>query len=407
MNNSDDCTRQYEIAFKVCDTGLLFTGSIGSRPVISAEYDGCILSVSLLFDTHAEPLRLRGSASLGDDVRLILLPYRLELRIHGQIADEEWPDCVPDYALLCFGGQCMPSFHASVLTQPVPPDILGSFTDAEGWRPFPDVYVGDCMPYVFEDRFHVLYLKDRHHHKSKWGKGAHQWEHISTGDLYHWDIHPMAVPITDPKEGSICTGSWICLNGLHYLYYTVRTADGSPAPLCRSVSPDGYHFTKDRDFKLFFSPRYRGVSARDPKVIRDESGSLHMFVTTTDMRTGHGALAHLISGDGENWHEEDSIYESPDGDEPECSDYFRFGRYYYLIFSHRGMARYRYSEKPFGDWIIPADPIIPCASVPKAAVFNGRALFAGFNRLGGYGGTMTFREAIQQSDGSLTFIPLK
>ena len=175
-----------------------------------------------------------------------------------------------------------------------PPAVLGTFEGAEGWKPEGDVFVGDCMPYADGGRYHVLYLKDRRHHQSKWGLGAHQWEHISTDDLCHWQIHPMAVAIEAPEEGSICTGSWIRRGETHYLYYTIRTCDGSPARVARSVSGDGWHFRRD-------------------------------------------------------------------------------------------------------------EAIIPCKSVPKAAVWRNRLIFTGFDGHGHYAGTMTFLKATTGEDGQLCY----
>ena len=60
------------------------------------------------------------------------------------------------------------------------------------------------MPFSDGDTFHLFYLKDRHQHKAKWGKGAHQFAHISTRDMVHWKQHPVAVEITHQWEGSIC-----------------------------------------------------------------------------------------------------------------------------------------------------------------------------------------------------------
>ena len=67
----------------------------------------------------------------------------------------------------------------------------------------------------------------------------------------------------------------------HYLFYTVRMADNSSAPIRRSVSKDGYHFDKDNDFSIILSKKYNGESARDPKVISADDGLYHMFLTTS------------------------------------------------------------------------------------------------------------------------------
>ncbi|MBO4298532.1 MAG: glycosyl hydrolase, partial [Clostridia bacterium] len=154
--------------------------------------------------------------------------------------------------------------------------------------------------------------------------------------------------------------------------------------------------------------RYNGASARDPKVIRDARGTYHMFLTTTLRAEGRGCLAHLTSPDADVWHEEDEpIYIAPGRNEPECCDYFELNGWYYLVFSLRGQGRYLYSRQPFGGWREPMEPVIPCKSVPKAAVWNGRIIFAGFDGRGQYAGTMTFLETFQGANGELIYGPQK
>ena len=52
---------------------------------------------------------------------------------------------------------------------------------------------------------------------------------------------------------------------------------------------------------------------------------------------------------------------------------------------------------------MPNDPIIPCSSVPKGAEWKGTLIFTGFKRMGGYGGTMTFKAATAKETGELVF----
>ena len=217
----------------------------------------------------------------------------------------------------------------------------------------------------------------------------------------------MALEIDDPREGSLCTGSWIEAGGVQYLFYTVRTCDGTPAPVRRAVSEDGVHFAKDRDFGFYLSEKYTGGSARDPKVVKGEDGRYHMFVTTSLAAEEVGCLVHLTSGDLAGWREEEPVYVAPDRDEPECADYFARDGWYYLLFSHHGQGRYLYSDKPFTGWRMPENPLIPCGTVPKMAVWHGRLLFAGFQGIDGYGGTLTFREAAIQPGGELTFFDVR
>ncbi len=391
------------LRFIVADAELQLRLEKDSYAVLSAVRRDGVLTVELSYDFDARPLCLTADTAVGDEICLVVYPHRVELYCRGDLCDEEWP-C----GNACFVGAVIAVSNVDLIPceMPVPPVQTGSFVGAEGWRPGGGVFVGDCMPFVHGDRYHVLYLWDRHHHRSKWGRGAHQWAHISSADLVHWDIHPMAVAIDDPMEGSICTGSHIYDRGRHYLYYTVRKSDWSPATIERSVSDDGLHYEKDRTFRFTLSEAYDRASARDPKVVRGDDGRMHMFVTTSETATGNGALAHLVSDNGDDWQEIGSIYVAPDRDQPECSDYFYYHGKYYLIFSHHGRAQYRYSDRPFDGWIVPENPEIPCSSVPKAGIFDDRILFAGFRGIDGYAGVMTFMEADTDRDGVMQFFPV-
>jgi len=372
-----------------------------------ARAEGNDMEVSVLYHFRSEPLTLHGKISRRDAVSIRFMPWRIELYVNDRLVDEEWP-CGD----MCFSG-CVDGYVApfSVNWQEKDeetkemPSVLYTFQQAEGWQPEENVFVGDCMPYVHHNRYHVLYLKDRHHHMSKWGFGAHQWEHISSTDFITWDVHPTAVPITRPWEGSICTGSWICRGDREYLFYTIRMTDGSAAPICRSVSCDGFHFEKDEAFGFTLPDRYHGPSARDPKVIKGNDGLYHMILTTSLVAENKGCLAHLTSFDLDNWQDAGAIYVSEDDTQPECPDYFELNGIYYLLFSLRSRAQYRYSTHPFDGWCMPENPEIPCASVPKGAVWQDRVVFTGYesgNRRR-YAGHMTFASAGQRENGELIF----
>ncbi len=394
-----------KIAFEADKLPLYFVSHKNGRKTLEIEaFDG-ILTVSVQYDYDRKPLSLNGEIKIGDRVEIILLNHRIELYINGNLKDEEWP---AGDRLFAIDDVFMPDVKVEVTEYfekcDVLPAVISSFENAEGWYPGDGVFVGDCMPYRKDDEYHVLYLKDRHHHKSKWGLGAHQWEHISTKDFKKWQIHPMAVPITDPTEGSICTGSWIKNGDKEYLYYTVRMGRGIPAPIRRSVSNDGYHFEKDRGFGFTVSDKYHKSSARDPKVVKGEDGLFHMFLTTSLLKEEKGCLAHYVSSDMESWEEvEHPIYVAPGKDQPECPDYFKYNGRYYLIFSLKGRAHYMFSDKPFENFVMPDEPIIPCSSVPKGAEWNGRLIFTGFRGIEGYGGSMTFKSAIADENGELLF----
>ncbi len=396
--------KNLKIALRITELPFYCLSYKEGRKTFEIQAFNGVLTVSVQYDYDRIPLSLNSKIEKGDCAEIVLLDHRIELYVNEELKDEEWP-C--GKRLFDIGDSFFPNAEITVCEyaerECVQPCVAASFENAEGWYPGGGVFVGDCMPYRKDDEYHVLYLKDRHHHKSKWGLGAHQWEHISTKDFKVWQIHPMAIPITDPSEGSICTGSWIRKDGKEYLYYTVRRGRGIPAPICRSISNDGYHFVKDSQFGFTVSDQYHASGARDPKVIWGDDGRYHMLLTTALVKNNRGCLAHYVSADMETWEDIGTIYISPTADQPECSDYFVYGGKYYLVFSLCGKAHYMISDRPFDGFIEPENSIIPCESVPKGAEWNGKLIFAGFRKMGGYAGSMTFKAATALENGELIF----
>ncbi len=369
-------------------------------------YAAGVLTFVCFYDSHAEPLKLSAPAEAGDTATLAMLDVRLELYINGVLCDEEWFYGAPLFDMPEIG-------VAEEYSEPILPSVIGGFDNAEGWKPDEYINVGDCMPYA-DDRFHVIYLKDRHHHCSKWCTGAHEWEHISTADFRSWQIHPSAVRIDETWQGSVCTGSHIECDGVHYLFYTYRMYDyysvpkdkRLPAPICRSISYDGYHYQRDKSFGFCLPDGYTAGTARDPKVIKGADGYYHMFITTTDKSKASGCLAHLVSHDLNSWETREPIYYTGSDKEPECPDWFEYCGHYYLVLSIAGRAKYLVSDEPFGNFREMQDPWIPCERVPKAAVWGGKIVFVGYrpyNVQGGYAGSMTFCTATADANGLLLF----
>lgn len=394
-----------KIEFTISDENVFLYSIKNNIKTLECNISNNTLHCKVYYDFNSDPLSLQSDIKKNDIVKIILMPFRIELWVNSVLEDEEWP---AGNCLFTGKDELKSNSNISVSEHPytenIHPSMIGTFENANGWKPGKNVFVGDCMPYVCDNRYHVLYLKDRHHHESKWGYGAHQWEHISTHDFKTWEIHPTAIEITEPYEGSICTGSWIRKDDTDYLFYTVRMADQSPAPIRRSISKDGYHFEKDLNFSILLSQKYNRKSARDPKVILADDGLYHMFLTTSLEAEQKGCLAHLISKDLHKWEETDHpIYISKNSDQPECPDYIKYNGYYYLIFSLCGKAHYMISKNPLDGWWMPEKPIIPCDSVPKGAVWKDKIIFTGFTRADGYAGTMTFARATNDETGILIF----
>ncbi len=280
------------------------------------------------------------------------------------------------------------------------------------WRPPNRYYVGDCLPFFHDDVFHFFYLLDKDHHRSKNGLGAHQWAQATSTDLVHWKHQPLAIPITEPWEGSICTGSAFYHDGTYYGFYATRMPDRTQH-LGVATSRDGIHFTK-RQPNPFASPPpgYDPHHYRDPTVFEDRAtGRFHMLVTAMQTEGNRGCLAHLVSGDLQRWEaQNDPFYVPGLPGAPECPDHFAWNGWYYLVFSNGGLARYRLSRSPLGPWETPAVDVFgsPLERVAKTAAFRGnRRLSVSFLADGGYAGQAVFRELVQHDDGSLgtRFVP--
>lgn len=354
----------------------------------------------------------------GTELELIWLGYRAELWADGELVDEEWP------VGNCFGkGDPIIRCISHVVnarwknTAEIKSPQCRQIDHIQYWAPDLGRHnVGDCMPFSDGERYHLFYLKDRRQHKSKWGRGAHQFAHISTSDLVHWQEHPSAVEITHQWEGSICTGSILSAKGIYYAFYAVRMMDGSSAKVSWATSADCIHFTKSEKYFTLSAP-YETTSVRDPEVFQGTDGIYHMLLTTNwetgDVPQRSGCLAHLTSEDLENWEQKSPFLVPGYTDQPECSDYFEWNGWYYLIFSNYGTAKYRYSRTPFGPWICPDHEMIDglLYRVPKTAEFRGRRIAAGFlciNTEGeSYAGSLVLRELCQNPDGSISTCMVK
>jgi len=284
-------------------------------------------------------------------------------------------------------------------------------------------FVGDCMPFFHDGTYHLYYLLDGGHHGALGGLGGHRWAHVSSTDLVHWTHHPMAIPITEDWEGSICTGSTFFHEGTYYGFYATRTRERKQH-LSLAVSGDGVSFQKTVPNLASPPEGYSPYHYRDPFAFREEkTGLFHLLVTA--QLEGHavpdrgGCLAHLVSADLETWRVEEPFLIPGYPGSPECPDYFEWNGWYYLVFSSGLTAHYRMSRDPLGPWRRPRQDVLDghFSRVIKTAPFGAdrRIGVAWLGTRQGdtddgrfqWGGNAVFREIIQFEDGSLgtRFVP--
>ena len=379
------------------------------------------------------PLKMIGAADWHDVIVRFTGP-KLELFADGVLVDEEWPIGAlrqgnPAPCLIgaeSAGDGVKPGFrgaidHAALWNRALTDSeitllsggaeeiarrdaqILGPQDDSlQYWRPRGhNTGVGDCMPFFHDGRFHLFYLFDRRHHGSKWGLGAHQWAHASSTDLVHWEQLPMAIPITEQWEGSICTGSVFFHEGVYYAHYATRMPDGKQH-LAHAASTDGIHFDKMPPNPLA-SPQdgYDPMHYRDPLVF-EENGLFHMLVTARFTDKRDGCIAQLLSKDLKTWELTDPFIIP--GRVTDCPDYFEWNGWHYLF------AEFVYwmSREPLGPWTSPELNRLDVMYVPKTAAFTGnRRIYVSWLPDGGWAGNAVFRELVQHEDGTLgtRFVP--
>lgn len=292
--------------------------------------------------------------------------------------------------------------------------------------------VGDCIPYYYDGRYHLYYLRNyRDTDSHGWGS---PWHHVSTLDGVTFVDHGEAIPKggdadQDPGvgTGSVFTDD----DGLHHIYFTginplFRTDELREQVVLHATSPDLDHWTKDPDFELVADEsRYERHDWRDPFVYRHPlTGDVTMLVaarTRSGEPTGRGCTAVLTSSDLRTWeHVRDYAPGRYHGHE--CPDLFRIGDWYYLVFSEyttHTATRYVMSRSPDGPWITPRDNQFDNRAFYAAKSAgpedgSGPRLLFGWNptkvedRDDGdwqWGGCLTVHEIVQREDGTLAVRP--
>ena len=295
---------------------------------------------------------------------------------------------------------------------PEKPDVA---QEIQSWTPEGhNAWVGDVATLYKDGRYHVFYLYDRRNHNSKFGRGAHYFEHISTIDYKTWTEHEAATPIEEQWE-TFGTGTpfvfdgKLCISyGLHttriypaaettlpdqWNYYRTHGRTGSinidtiashPAGSTYSISSDG--ITNFRKTNILFHP------CENPSVYTDPEGNLRMLANFGAKGTwGSNAV------DG-GWYSIDSVF-PPGGD---CTFFFRWGDYDYIIGGFTGLWSKKVSSKDseYSSIVKTGLDFYNGMCVPAISeISDNRFLMAGWIQLLGWGGTLNIHELVQLGNG--------
>ncbi|MCX7007143.1 MAG: hypothetical protein NTY53_07830, partial [Kiritimatiellaeota bacterium] len=408
-----DRKRQNYPAFKMPD---------GSVPVLEA-------TVVLHSTEHPDwqhmtigiPLALLPQPTGVHDVVLTFSGVRWTLYVDGALLDNDFPFGYPQWNEKNTW-KLSPEFvrQAALYLPAIKPAQQAQkplFAPVQYWTPpGHNSWVGDVVTFFHQGRYHLFYLYDRRHHASKFGKGAHYFEHLSTSDFKTWTEHEAATPLDEQWE-CIGTGTPFFFNdkfcigyGLHtgrlypqentmwpaqwdFLKKNGRTGSfhrdvrlGVPAGSTYAISADGVaHFKKTG---VMFHP------CQNPSVYTDPNGKLRMLANA-----GAKGIWESDSIDS-GWH---CIHEGfpPGGD---CTFFFRWGRFDYIIGGFTGLW-----SKPAGapdsayaDQVRQGLDFYDGLNVPAITeIPGGRFVMAAWLPIRGWGGPLVIRELIQFPDGRI------
>lgn len=281
--------------------------------------------------------------------------------------------------------------------------------------PYHNAWVGDVVTFFNEGRYHVFYLFDRRGHASKFGKGGHYFEHLSTTNFRTWTEHKAATPLEYQWE-TFGTGTpflfkgKLCLSyGLHttriypkeqttlpmqwkYLEKNKHTGTFNydtiqnliPAGSTYSISEDGVsNFKKTH---ILYHP------CENPSIYTDPNGNLKMLANYGTKGTWEADS--VTSG----WKCLNANF--PLGGD--CTFFFRWGNYDYIIGGFTGLwsKAVTESDSAYQDLVAKGKDFYNGLSVPAVTeIPRGRFLMAGWLKMQNWGGPLVIHELIQHKDG--------
>lgn len=411
-----DRSRQNYPAFKMQD---------GSVPVLEAS-----IALQSLSDKTVKqdmivgvPLAMLDAPEGEHEVILNFSGVCWTMYVDGKLVDNDFPLGYPEWKKVnawkidpAYVHKAEISLPA-ILPQRVQEAKPESVSNIQYWTPrWHNAWVGDVVTFYHQGRYHLFYLFDRRGHESKFGRGGHYFEHVSTSDFITWTEHEAAVPIEKQWE-TIGTGTPFVFNGKLCLSYGLHTTRIYPkeqtalpeqwryveengysgAFLCDTLScmPAGstYSISEDgiSDFKktnILFHP------CENPSIYTDPEGKLKMLAN-------YGAKGTWTSDAVDSgWHCTNPAF--PLGGD--CTFFFRWGDFDYILggFSRLWSKPAGLPETAYEDVVGKGLDFYNGLSVPAVTeIPGGRFLMAGWLKMRRWGGPLVIHELIQYPDGRI------
>ncbi len=345
---------------------------------------------------------------------------RWMLYADGELMDLDFPFGYPDWKtprVLTIDPAAVQSvrLYASALQAEASSQKPSEQKEAQYWTPHGfNTWVGDVATGFYKGRYHLFYLLDRRHHSSKFGKGAHYFEHLSTADFKTWTEHEAAVLIENQWE-CIGTGTPFVFEGKLCLAYGLHTE--RICPLDQTTQPAQEAYLKAHGCTGAFSRDASGTPVGSTYSVSEDGATFkktwtffHMCRNPSVYIDPDGKLRMLANSYGRGMWESDRVDSgwrciSPDfppgGD---CTFFFRWGKYDHIIGGFRNLWS-KPADAPdsaYDDVVKKGLDFYDGLNVPCVTeVGGGRFILAGWTCDYGWGGHLALRELLQFPDGRI------
>jgi beta-fructofuranosidase len=367
------------------------------------------------------PLAMLQKSKTGHVIALNFTGVHWEMVVGEELLDRDFPVGYPHWSLEN-KWELHPDFlqtaalYIPAIAPKKKPAQTNDISSIQYWTPpGHNTWVGDVATCFHQGRYHVFYLYDRRHHQSKFGKGGHYFEHLSTRDFKTWTEHEAAVSLEEQWE-SVGTGTPFIMSGKLCLAYGLhterfysdekttlpaqmeyiqanghsgrfdRSAPGVPIGSTYAMCEDGV--AKFKKMWVFFHP------CRNPSIFHDTKGKLFMFANYGSRGTWESEAVE--SG----WRCVNPDF-PPGGD---CTFFFHWGGFDYVIggFENLWMKPASAPDSAYDDLVQKGLDFYDGSNVPAITeIDGGRFLMAAWIPVLGWGGNLVIRELRQYPDGRI------
>ena len=334
--------------------------------------------------------------------------------VKGRIAWSKAPDAVREASLWIPG---LEALHDTAIESNDALDALSS-KEIQYWTPpYHNAWVGDVAAIWYNGRYHLFYLFDRRGHASKFGKGGHYFEHLSTADFKTWTEHEASTPIEEQWE-TFGTGTpfiWKDSLYLSYGLHSTRIYSREETSLPEQWDffnlngrtgffsfddpagkvPDGTTWSVCTDgLSRFEKSRKIAHPCENPSIFTDSEGNLKMLAN-------YGAKGTWRSdGIDGGWECLDPDF-PPGGD---CTFPFSWGGYDYIVggFTSLWGRPSGRQDLQWKDMVASGEDFYNGISVPSVTVLEDRrCIMAGWLKMRSWAGALIIYELVQLQDGAL------